>query len=143
MKSRRIHPVGFNSHKCQPFAALINETTALLSRIRLPSIRSLSPWNESNLRFEQREKERERIPRNLSISLINRYLQYFTKKAATFFLPFSPFFFIHSCVVSIYLIELLTSFILLSFDFYIFNTYVNGIHIIHYTRVYFSCATLS
>jgi hypothetical protein len=42
-----------------------------------------------------RESEREKVPRNLSICLINRYLQYLTKKAATFlfFVSFFPHFF--------------------------------------------------
>lgn len=44
-----------------------------------------------------KERGREEVLKNLSISLINRYLQYLTKKAATFF-PLLCFFFLYRVV---------------------------------------------
>jgi hypothetical protein len=47
-------------------------------------------------RGTERERERREVLKNLSISLINRYLQYLTKKAATFFPLLCFFFFVQS-----------------------------------------------
>ena len=77
-------------------------------------------------------KEIEKVLRNLSISLINRYLQYLTKKTATysslflfhsFFLPFSFFFYTESNATSVFnlVAGVRVWYVFFSFDFYIFN----------------------
>jgi len=71
------------------------------------------------VRERERERENERILKNLSISLINRYLQYLTKKAATFFpLPLFPLFLL--------LYRVTCAFAFIFFVYFLVSTYLTS-----------------